>query len=214
MPERVCMPKTAYVQNCPICLDFPTALDSDVCYSVANNEKTMAWKDVPPEHRCTPANAKSLNCIRCLRNVESNLCLSYVRRYRRDLFPTEDQKPVLSRSDSDNTDSDVTIASTSSSPPKLKQMSPKAKVSAKIAPNKVLATEELSAKKASNKGLATEEANTKRDNSIQGLLSQFDPSEFLQNVETDDHKIAAAGLAAAGMLLTSAGILMLKKTSK
>lgn len=47
LPERMCLPKTAYPNDCPICLNFPTSSPTDECYSIKNNEPTMASKDVP-----------------------------------------------------------------------------------------------------------------------------------------------------------------------
>ncbi|KAG0001835.1 hypothetical protein BGZ79_004092 [Entomortierella chlamydospora] len=61
LPERMCMPKTAYVNACRICLDFPKATSSDRCYPIENSEPTTLTKEVPPDQWCTPKNAKELN---------------------------------------------------------------------------------------------------------------------------------------------------------
>ena len=152
----------------------------------------MLKKEVPPEQWCTPKNAKELDCTRCLLGIESNVCLSFLRRYRRDRYPMTEKNPAMNSSDSDNADSDVTIAPTKNQPLKDK-------------------VKESSDTKTSKKAPRTYNDNIKGVEFFQDVLNQFLPSTFMVNFKSDEKDVVAAGLTAAGVLMMSVGLMLKNK---
>ncbi|KAF9995046.1 hypothetical protein BGZ79_000165 [Entomortierella chlamydospora] len=202
LPERMCMPKTAYLNACRICLDFPKATSSDRCYSIENSEPTMLTKEVPSDKWCTPKNAKELNCTRCLKNINSNFCMSFARRYRRDIYPMEERAPsdVAAEKIDDIVDYDNTLTSNKNQrPPKDKD-----KVSIETMPNsskdksvppkdksmppkdKSVPPKDKTFMKAAP-GTATKESEA----TLQEFWGSFIPRTFMESFSSDDYDIAA-----------------------